>query len=127
MVLETILYICGALKVLDVVICYKQAVIRHQNLGKLQYIYHYPSRLHAAIFDGLENTALICIDDVDQIAGDTILEEQLFHFFFNRVRANGHRLIIFADVPPTQLAIKLPDLKSRLSWGVVYQLHTLIR
>ena len=76
------------------------------------------------IFLGLENIALVCIDDIDKISGHADWEEQLFHLF-NRIRANGNRLIISANVPPSQLKIKLPDLKSRLSWGIVYQLNAL--
>jgi len=75
-------------------------------------------------FNGLENIDLNCFDDIDQIAGNKIFEEQLFHLF-NRIRAKGNRLIIAANVPPNQLKIELPDLKSRLSWGVVYQLNVL--
>lgn len=75
-------------------------------------------------FQGLEHIGLVCIDDIEQIAGDAVLEEQVFHLF-NRIRAEGNRLLVTANTPPQQLQIKLPDLKSRLSWGVVYQLHTL--
>lgn len=80
--------------------------------------------LRAGIFNGLEQTDLICIDDIQSIAGNVSLEEELFHLF-NKVRDLRHRLIITGDLPPTQLAIKLPDLKSRLSWGTVYQLQAL--
>lgn len=83
-----------------------------------------PENLHADIFVGLEYTGLICLDDIDHIAGNAVLEEQLFHLF-NRVRAQNKRLIITANVPPIGLPIKLPDLKSRLSWGTAYQLHPL--
>lgn len=76
------------------------------------------------LFQGLENLNLICIDDIDEIAGNQRWEEQLFHLF-NRVRASGGRLIISSKSSPTQLKIKLPDLKSRLAWGVAYQLHPL--
>lgn len=79
---------------------------------------------HLDLFDGLENVSLICIDDVENIAGKEEFEEQLFHLF-NRVRANNKRLIITGNVPPSNLAIKLPDLRSRLAWGVVYQLQAL--
>lgn len=80
--------------------------------------------LNSDLFSGLENIALVCIDDVEKIAGNAVWEEQLFHFF-NRIRANGNRLIVAANSAPNQLPIKLPDLKSRLSWGVVYQLNAL--
>jgi DnaA family protein len=75
-------------------------------------------------FHGLENVDLICLDDIDQIAGNRNAEEQVFHFF-NRIRAQGNSLLIAANVAPLQLKIALPDLKSRLAWGIVYQLHAL--
>lgn len=76
------------------------------------------------MFSGLENVDLVCLDDIDLIAGQPVCEEQLFHLF-NRIRANGKKLLIAANCPPAQLSIKLPDLKSRLSWGVVYQINAL--
>lgn len=76
------------------------------------------------LFNGLENLDLICLDDVESIVGNSAWEEQLFHLF-NRLRANGKRLLLAANLPPAQLQIKLADLKSRLTWGVVYQLHAL--
>lgn len=80
--------------------------------------------VHKDLLIGLEQTDLICLDDIEMVAGNSILEEQLFHLF-NKVRDLNHRLIITASVPPINLNIKLPDLKSRLSWGTVYQLHLL--
>lgn len=72
--------------------------------------------------EGLDQLDLICIDDLDQIAGDSVFEETLFHLY-NRVRDSGDkRLIMSASVPINQLAIALPDLRSRLQWGFVYQL-----
>lgn len=83
-----------------------------------------PKYLDKNLFIGLENINLICLDDVENIAGDVYWEEQLFHMY-NRVRANNNRLIVTGNTPPLNLAINLPDLKSRLSWGTVYQLNTL--
>jgi len=80
--------------------------------------------LNPEIFAGLENIDLVCIDDVDQVAGKAVWEEELFHLF-NKIRANGNRLLVAASCAPAQLHINLADLKSRLSWGVVYQLHIL--
>lgn len=76
------------------------------------------------MFNNLENISLTCLDDIDQIAGDCVFEEQLFHLY-NKIRSKGNRLIIAANAPPTQLNIKLADLGSRLTWGLVYQLHPL--
>lgn len=76
------------------------------------------------IFSGLENIDLVCLDDIDHIAGQANWEEQIFHLF-NRVRDHNKKLLIAGNCSPTLLPIKLPDLKSRLSWGIVYQLHAL--
>lgn len=83
-----------------------------------------PDQLAAELFEGLENINLVCLDDIERIAGNSFWEEQLFHLF-NRIRANNNRLIVTANTTPNNLAIKLPDLKSRLSWGTVYQMQIL--
>ena len=68
---------------------------------------------------------MICIDDIDAICGDKLWEESLFHFY-NKIRDHQNaRLIISSQMPPTQIPIALPDLKSRLSWGLVYQVNEL--
>ncbi|MDG6882096.1 DnaA-homolog protein hda [Phocoenobacter uteri] len=81
----------------------------------------------------LENTDfldVICLDDIQLIVGDSEWEEALFDLF-NRLReqqsSNQQRktlLLISANCPPNQLNIKLPDLRSRLNWGEVYQLKS---
>ncbi len=76
------------------------------------------------IFAGLESFDLICLDDVEKIAGLPDWEQALFNMF-NRVRDNHKKLRISGNVSATQLAIKLKDLLSRLSWGVSVQVHGL--
>lgn len=73
---------------------------------------------------GLENIPLVCLDDIQSIAGQAIWEETLFHLF-NRIRAQNTRLLIAASDSPKNIAVQLPDLKSRLAWGVTYQLQAL--
>lgn len=82
------------------------------------------STLHPSIFDGLERLDLVCLDDIEAIAGHAIWEEALFHLF-NRLRSANHRLLVAANVAPKALSVQLPDLSSRLSWGVVYPLQPL--
>ncbi|MDR3477751.1 MAG: DnaA regulatory inactivator Hda [Gammaproteobacteria bacterium] len=77
-----------------------------------------------AIFDGLESLMLICIDDVHLIAGRPQWEEAFFHAY-NRIHDAGGRLIVTANVMPKSLGLALPDLVSRLSWGVAFQLQSL--
>lgn len=80
--------------------------------------------LSPEIFDGLEQMSLVCIDDVQQLAGRAQWEEALFHFY-NRVRDAGGHLLVTANIAPTALTVNLPDLQSRLAWGPVLQLNEL--
>ena len=67
------------------------------------------------LLDGVGETAgLVCLDDIDLIAGDRRWEEAVFHLF-NQLRARGASLAVSAGVPPAQLPIHLPDLRSRLA------------
>lgn len=73
---------------------------------------------------GMEGVSLVCLDDVDLIAGEDRWEEALFHLY-NRIQAAGGRLVVTASCAPAELSIALPDLKSRLSHGLIYHLHAL--
>lgn len=72
------------------------------------------------LLEGLEMMALVCLDDVHKVIGNPEWEEALFHFF-NRIRDNNGRLILAAKNSAVNLDIHLPDLKSRLTWGLTYQ------
>jgi DnaA family protein len=77
------------------------------------------------ILEGLEVHMLICIDDLETITGLQPWEEGLFHLF-NRIRDNQRsKLIMTGKMAPTNMPIKLADLKSRLCWGTVFHLHEL--
>ncbi len=76
------------------------------------------------LLEGLEQQALIAVDDVQAVAGLSQWEEGLFHLY-NRVRDSGHRLVVSATRAPAGLALALPDLASRLGWGPVFQLSAL--
>lgn len=76
------------------------------------------------IFEGLESLQLICIDDLHLIAGKPAWEEAFFHAY-NRIHDANRCLIVTANVMPKALGVALPDLVSRLSWGMVYKLQTL--
>jgi DnaA family protein len=82
------------------------------------------AELAPALLEGLETLVLICIDDVDAIAGDAAWEAALFHLF-NRVRERGGRIVITGAAAPRNLGLSLPDLATRLGWGLVFQLHPL--
>lgn len=78
----------------------------------------------ADALNGLENLDLICIDDLDRIAGDRDWEEALFHFI-NRLRARRGRLVVAARDGLKALPLGLPDLASRLAWGLRAELQGL--
>lgn len=75
--------------------------------------------------EGLEEQTLICIDGIDAIAKDPAWEEALFHLY-NRIKDNEQGLLIISgNHPPAAMPIQLADLRSRLGWGLVIQLHEL--
>jgi len=80
--------------------------------------------LTPAMLDGLESLDLLCLDDIDAVLGQADWEEALMNLY-NRSRDLGRRLLVTAVAPPMQLTLKLADLQSRLSWGLVFQLHGL--
>lgn len=73
---------------------------------------------------GLESYALVCLDDLEQVAGQATWERAIFNLF-NLLREHGGQLIVSADRPPSALPVELPDLASRLTWGPCYQLLAL--
>ncbi|MDX1901317.1 MAG: DnaA regulatory inactivator Hda [Gammaproteobacteria bacterium] len=77
-----------------------------------------------ALFEGLETLNLVCFDDTHLIAGVPQWEEAFFHAF-NRIYDAGGTLIFTANCSPRQAGFRLPDLVSRLSWGIVFQLQPL--
>lgn len=77
-----------------------------------------------ALFEKMESLALVCIDDVEAIAGKREWEEAIFHLY-NRMQTNGAQLIVSANAAPQGLSLLLPDLVTRLGWGLVFQLNEL--
>lgn len=78
-------------------------------------------RFTPSILEGLEHMDLVCLDNVENIAGNSEWEEAVFHFF-NRIRQENNKLIVAANAAPRQLNIRLPDLQSRFTWGMVFNL-----
>lgn len=78
----------------------------------------------AASLQGLETMDLICIDDLQAVAGKAVWEEALFHFI-NRLRTHGGSLMIASSERLRRLPLELPDLASRLAWGLRLSLQAL--
>ncbi|WP_104203589.1 DnaA regulatory inactivator Hda [Billgrantia saliphila] len=81
---------------------------------------HFPPLM----LEDVERLDLVAIDDINAVIGRRRWEEGLFHAF-NRLRDAGKRLVVSASAAPRQLPVKLPDLASRLTWGVTFHLHGL--
>lgn len=75
-----------------------------------------------AMLEGLEGLDIVCLDNIELIAGIEDWEQALFNFY-NRHRDNGKQLLVSADRQPQSLLFKLPDLKTRLAWGLTLKLQ----
>jgi DnaA family protein len=65
------------------------------------------------------NAALVVADDVDAL--DAAGEHALF-VAINEARDGGPGVLAAGSKPPAQLALR-PDLRTRLAWGLVYELR----
>ncbi len=110
----------GKTHLLQAIVNYYQAQEMNALYLPLQIDENFPPEM----LDGLEVMDLVCLDNIHKVMGDRQWEEALFHFF-NRMRDNRGRLILAADNSAVNLKINLADLKSRLTWGLTYQIKTL--
>ena len=77
-----------------------------------------------ALVSELSDASLVCIDDLQQIAGLADWEEALLELY-ERLLGGAGALVVAADLPPRQLGFYLADLSSRLGAGSVYALKGL--
>lgn len=73
------------------------------------------------VLSGVENAALIAIDDIDAIETESRWHEPLFDLF-NQSQEQQSRLVIASACAPQQLSALLPDLRSRLGSLPVFHL-----
>ncbi|MEZ5479386.1 MAG: DnaA regulatory inactivator Hda [Thiolinea sp.] len=78
----------------------------------------------AGVLEGLDNTSLLVLDDVDVLIGNRAWEEALYHLI-NRCREQQQPLLMSARHNPHELNCLLPDLGSRLLWGPIYHVRPL--
>ncbi|MDD2720488.1 MAG: DnaA regulatory inactivator Hda [Gallionella sp.] len=79
---------------------------------------------HQAIYaNGVvpEPQSVVAVDDVEQLDADAQIA--LFALY-NRMREGGGVLLVCGRQPPQHLAVR-EDLRTRLGWGLVYQVHGL--
>lgn len=80
--------------------------------------------LGPSLLEDLEETPLVCLDDVERVAGRAEWEAALFSLVERR-RSTGGMLAVGASAPPDRLGLNLPDLASRLAWGTIYAMQPL--
>lgn len=76
------------------------------------------------ILDGLERRQLVCLDDIEIVAGDADWEAALFALM-NQVFDSGGQFVVAANAAPRETPIRLADLASRLSRLPVFRVHAL--
>ena len=83
-----------------------------------------PSHKAVESLGGLQGVSLVCVDDLDRAAGKAEWEHALFRCF-NDLREAGGRLVVSSRLPLSSLSFGLPDLRSRLAWGLRLKLAPL--
>ncbi|WP_164503535.1 DnaA regulatory inactivator Hda [Pleionea sediminis] len=101
-----------------------QAMANHQEPGSVIYLPLNELGVVPEMLQGLESFPIICIDDIQTIAGDRAWEEALF-YLYNRVKDNHGNLVISASSVPAELGLNLKDLISRLSAMAVFKIQSL--
>ena len=79
---------------------------------------------HSAIYAQAnvpEVVEMVALDDVEML--DEAAQIELF-YLYNRIRDSGGMLLVSGKQPPQHLDLR-PDLRTRLGWGLVYQVHSL--
>ena len=80
-----------------------------------------PAQAPQSAFAWSPTVTLYLLDDCDALPA----EAQIAAFaLYNQVRESGGALLAAASKPPAQLALR-EDLRTRLGWGLIYQLHGL--
>lgn len=72
--------------------------------------------------EGVITSSLVCIDDIDYLAGDTDAQKRVFSLF-ERLVGHGGAMLVSARQPLKELGLTLKDLESRLASGGAYQVQ----
>ncbi|MDP6617015.1 MAG: DnaA regulatory inactivator Hda [Gammaproteobacteria bacterium] len=81
-------------------------------------------QVRPALLEGMGTLDLLCVDDVDCVAGFTEWERSLFRLI-EELREHGGSLLVSASVPPGDAGFMLPDLASRLAAGPTWKLQAM--
>lgn len=76
------------------------------------------------LLEGLGRRPLVCVDDIDRVAGARDWEQALFELCNDSYEAGG-QLVVSARTGPREAGFGLADLQSRLARLPVFRLHAL--
>ena len=79
---------------------------------------------HVDAVRGLGRSGLLCIDDIDAVAGDRRWEEALLALL-EASASRQARVLVSASVSPSSIPFTLADLQSRLNAATLYRLREL--
>ena len=77
-----------------------------------------------AILEGLARRQIVCLDDIESVAGHAEWETALFDLC-NQLLDTGGQLVVAAGMAPRECPVQLADLASRFSLLPVYQVRAL--
>ncbi len=97
---------------------------QNQNLSSFYFDLSQAGLPDPSLLNGLDEYDVVCFDNIERIAGNAAWELAFFNFF-NQHRDRGHKLIVSASSAPNEIAIQLPDLKTRLNWGLTLKIQPL--
>ena len=78
---------------------------------------------NAQSFSGFPEGSVVGVDNLDLLAGNRDWEEQ-FYQLINRVQSGEIRFVFSLSRNPRDIGFRLPDLKSRLMWGLLISLQS---
>jgi DnaA-homolog protein len=95
-----------------------------QHRSSFYYCFNASDLPDPGLLSGLDGIDIVCLDNIEYIAGHAAWELAFFHFY-NQHREIEHQLILSAAQPPIELPFQLPDLKTRLNWGLTLKIQPL--
>lgn len=94
--------------------CYQQLLAQDQSAV---YLSCSDPEIGAEQLAGLEWFDFLCLDHLEAVVGLPDWEQALFHLF-NALHSSGSFLLVGANFHPHSDQVQLPDLRSRLGWGL---------
>lgn len=73
------------------------------------------------MLQGTNSLSMVCLDDIESIAGDSKWEDAVFHLY-NHLQESDTQLLVTASSSPQDLTLQLADLHSRLQSGLTFQI-----